>query len=233
MHDTTDNQLPPQTLSGSAAVYRKIKQAILDGVYAHNERLPSERNLSDNFGYARGTVRSALVRLEKAHYVRRKTGSGTYVVYNNEFQSKDIAEDTSPIELIETRLAVEPHIVKLAIRNASHKDIKRLDEALDQLRLAGSDPSKFSTADETFHLVLSQTSQNPLLIWMYERINDIRSHNQWSARKTKILTESKIQTYNTQHKALVDAIRQRDHTYGCQLMRDHLIEARNDLLGQS
>ena len=233
VNDPVQDNTPPQRLSGSAAVYRKIKQAILDGVYAHNERLPSERDLSDNFGYARGTVRSALVRLEKAHYVRRKTGSGTYVIYNNEFRSKDIAEDTSPIELIETRLAVEPHIVKLAILNASNKDIRRLDEALDQLRQAGSDPGKFSTADETFHLVLSQCSQNPLLIWMYERINDIRSHSQWSARKSKILTETKIQSYNNQHKALVDAIRQRDHAYGCSLMRDHLIEARNDLQGTS
>jgi DNA-binding FadR family transcriptional regulator len=224
---------PPQALSGSAAVFRKIKQAILDGIYAYNERLPSERDLSSSFGYARGTIRSALVRLEKAHYVRRKTGSGTYVIYNNQFQRKDIAEETSPIELIETRLAIEPYIVKLVIRNANNRDIRRLEEAVEQLRNAGSDSTKFSTADEAFHLVLSQCSQNPLLIWIYERINDIRSHSQWSARKTKILTEERIRAYNLQHKLLVDAIRQRDHETASNIIHEHLVQARNDLLGSS
>jgi len=224
---------PAQAVTGSAAVFRKLKQSIVDGVYAYNERLPSERDLSTSFGYARGTVRSALVRLEKAHYVRRKTGSGTYVIYNNQFQSKNIAEETSPIELIETRLAIEPYMVKLVIRNANNRDLRRLDEAIEQLRTAGSDPGKFSTADEAFHLVLSQCSQNPLLTWIYERVNDIRSHSQWSARKTKILTEENIREYNRQHRTLVEAIRQRDHEAASNIMYEHLAMARNDLLGTS
>lgn len=224
---------PLQVPTGSAAVFRGIRKAIVEGVYACNERLPSERSLAASFGCARGTVRAALARLEKAHYVRRKTSSGAYVIYNNRFQRRDIAEETSPIELIDARLALEPYMVKLAIRNANNRDLELLEDAVEQLMSAGDDPERFSIADEAFHLALSQCTRNPLLIWFYERVNDIRSHNQWNARKAKVLTGERIAIYNRQHRALVEAIRQRDHKAASDIIQEHLIRARNDLLGSS
>lgn len=42
-------------------------------------RVPSEKELSDRFGVSRALVRSALVRLENRHLLRRVRGSGTFV----------------------------------------------------------------------------------------------------------------------------------------------------------
>lgn len=222
---------PLQVTTGSAGVFNKIRDSIVNGHYSYNERLPSERDLANRYKAARGTIRSALEQLEQASLVHRKFGSGTFVTYKNDFHHEDIAEETSPLELIETRLAIEPYMVKLVVLNASNRDLNRLEEVLEQASNTDHDPEAFSNADEAFHLMLATCSQNPLLTWIYQRINDIRSHNQWSARKTNILTPQKIQAYNAQHRQLLEAIRQRDQVKASDIISYHLQQARRDITG--
>lgn len=218
--------------TGASGIFNRVRAAIVNGEYNFNERLPSERDLADQYSVARGTVRAALEQLERANLVRKKFGSGTFVSYDNRFENEDIAEETSPLELIETRLAIEPHIVRLVVSNANNREIRKLEEALDNVVHARQEPNSFSSADEAFHLMLASCSQNPLLIWMYQRINDIRSHTQWSHRKNNILTEEKIIYYNDQHTRLVQAIIRRDMDAAVGLMVTHLTQAKKDLLGQ-
>jgi len=225
-------QEPLQVTTGSAGVFNRLRDAIVSGDYSYNERLPSERDLSETYKAARGTVRAALQQLEEANLVKRKFGSGTFVAFRHEFEQVDIAEETSPLELIETRLAFEPYMVKMVVMNANNRDLKRLEEALEQAVGTESDPNAFSAADESFHLMLAACSQNPLMIWIYQRINEIRSHNQWSARKNNILTPEKIRAYNAEHRALLEAIRQRDHIRAAEIIKTHLKQAKQDLIGQ-
>jgi len=222
---------PLQIERGAAGVFNRMREIIINGDYHFNQRLPSERALASRFRVARGTVRAALRQLEQANLVRRQFGSGTFVAYNNYFNRADIAEETSPLELIETRLAIEPHMVKLAVANANHRGLRQLQEALTRVAAAQTDPNAFSTADEAFHLTLAHCSQNPLLIWMYQRINDIRAHSQWSERKNNILSAEKIAQYNRQHTQLVKLIMRRDMQGATRAMTDHLNLAKKDVLG--
>ncbi len=231
MNMNTEEPQLNHVIKGSTGVYVHLKEAILSGHYQYDERLPPERELAEAYKVARGTIRSALQRLEKSHLVRIKTGSGTFAIYNPQFQKDDIAEDTSPMELIQTRIAIEPYIVKLAVSNANNRDLRQLEDAVTQLERTREDSDAFSIADETFHLILAQCSQNPLLIWMYQRINDIRSHTQWSARKDNVLTPAAIDQYNIQHRAILSAIKRRDAPRAMEIMTEHLRRARADLDG--
>lgn len=207
-----------------------MRRAILDGRYQHRERLPAERELAAEFGTARGTVRQALAQLEDMELVRRKTGSGTYVDYVAQSDHEQIAESTSPLELIEVRLAVEPDIARMAVTNANARYVRELEDSLMALEAAGSDPGAFSKADEKFHLKMAQCSQNPLLIWIYQLINEVRGHNQWDVRKDKILTRENIAEYNAQHRALYEAIERRDGTRAVQVITDHLNKAKSQFV---
>jgi DNA-binding FadR family transcriptional regulator len=222
----------PNIANGSDGLFAYLKASILKEEIQFDERLASERDLAQKFGIARGTVRVALQRLEKAHLVRVKTGSGTFVIHNPEFQNANIAHSTSPLELIQTRLAVEPYIAKLVVANASQRDIDRLEDAVTQLERHSGNPDAFSVADEAYHLLLAQCSKNQLLLWMYQRINDIRSHNQWRETKKNILTTDNIHHYNIQHRALLSCIKRRDAVSAMTVMREHLQKARHDLEGQ-
>ena len=218
---------------GAAGLFNRIRAAIVNGDYAYNERLPSERALAEQFSVARGTVRAALNQLERANFVRKKFGSGTFINYDIKFDHDTISEETSPLDLIETRLAIEPYMVKLVVSNANNRELRKLEQALDHVVNCQQDPDSFSSADEAFHLMLANCSQNPLLIWMYQRINDIRSHTQWSHRKHNILTPEKIAQYNQQHSDLLNAIIRRDMESASNLMIQHLSQAKKDLLKDS
>jgi DNA-binding FadR family transcriptional regulator len=224
---------PRSVPSGSARIVTQLRRAILDGDYGYRERVPSERELAADFGAARGTVRTALKQLEDMNLVIRRPGSGTFVRYRGHADDEDIAGQTSPLELIEVRLSVEPSVARLAVMHANAQDIERMEEALLQVEACNDDPENFSRADETFHLALAESTRNPLMVWLYRHINDVRGHAQWSIRKDKILTPDRITEYNRQHRALFAAIASRDVQGAMDIMTRHLEKARGDLLGAS
>ncbi len=229
----TESSLTRSSLSGSARIVTQLRRAILDGDYGYRERVPSERELATEYGAARGTVRTALKQLEDMNLVIRRPGSGTFVRYRGHADEEDIAEQTSPLELIEVRLSVEPSVARLAVMHANAHDIERMEEALLRVEAAHGDPESFSRADESFHLALAESTRNPLMVWLYRHINDVRGHAQWSVRKDKILTSERIAEYNKQHRNLFSAIESRDTQGAVSIMTRHLERARGDLLGVS
>ncbi len=225
------DSLPAPVTVGSAAIAARLRRAILDGNYADGERLPAERDLAQHFEASRGTVRQALRRLEESRLVTRRIGSGTFVSHRPGLDRGDIAEMTSPIELIEVRLAIEPQMVRLVVVNATQRDLERLGEALGQVESCGDDRERFSRADERFHLMLAECTRNPLMVWLYRQINEVRSHALWDGMKDKILTATRIAEYNRQHRELYEALGNRDVDAATRIIAAHLDKARRDLLG--
>lgn len=217
--------------SGAANIAMILRREILEGRYSYGDRLPAERRLASYFGASRGTVREALRRLEETNLVTRRIGSGTFVQYRDRPDHEDIAETTSPVELIEVRLAVEPHMVRLAVMNASARDMERLEQALEAVESAADEPEDFSRADEGFHLALAECSKNPVMQWLYWHINDVRGHSQWSVRKDKILSADRMREYNEQHRRVFNALNSRDMETAVHAITSHLNKARADLLG--
>ncbi|MCH6581697.1 MAG: FadR family transcriptional regulator [Proteobacteria bacterium] len=216
---------------GSAGITAQLRREILDGGYGYSERLPAERALALQFGASRGTVREALRRLEEMNLVSRRVGSGTFVRYRGHADDEDIAQLTSPLELIDVRLVVEPQMARLAVMNANAQDLQRMLEALTVVERAQDNVEDFSRGDETFHLALAESSRNPLLLWLYRHINEVRRHTQWNARKDKILTATRIAEYNQQHRELYTAIASRDIEHAVRAITGHLEKARGDLMG--
>src|SRR4051794_35215835 len=60
-------------------VYTQLRSAILDGRLRPGTRMPSTRNLSQQYGLARGTVAAAFDWLKSEGYVDMRVGSGTFV----------------------------------------------------------------------------------------------------------------------------------------------------------
>ena len=221
----------PERSTGFAWIAAELRRAITDGVYAYGERLPPERELAHLFGASRATVRKALDSLEAARLIARRVGSGTFVSYLSRPGEDDIAEITNPLELIEVRLAVEPDMLRIATLNATARDIDRLGETLAWLEGAGADAEDFTRYDQQFHQLLAECTHNPLFIWIYSRINEVRGHAQWHAMKDQILTLERIEEYNRQHRILFEALRSRDVDGAVRIINAHLDKARRDLLG--
>ena len=211
-------------------VAAQLRRRILDGEYAFEERLPAERSLAEEFGVARGTIRSVLQILEEQHLVTRQVGSGTYVTHREITNQQEIASVTSPLEMNEVRIAIEPQMVRLAIANASSRELDELREALRQCEDCGGDPEKFALGDAAFHVALAHCSRNKLMYWLYERISEVRRHSQWRTMKAKLLTPERIAFYNGQHRRIYEAIAARDTPSAVKLIKEHLYGVHDDLL---
>jgi DNA-binding FadR family transcriptional regulator len=227
----TRDLLPDVVTKGSAAIATTLQKAILKGSYAYGERLPPERDLAKHYRTSRSTIREALRRLEDLKLVTRRIGSGTYVSYHRTPDGHVMAYRTSPVELIEVRLGIEPQMARLAALHATIDDLGQLETALAELEKIGTDRDAFSNADEQFHLRLAECTRNPLMIWLYKHINDIRGHAAWHRMKEKILTPERIEIYNAHHRRIFDAISNRDADSAAHIVREHIQKARQDLLG--
>lgn len=213
-------------------VAAELREDILGGAFESTQRLPPERVLARRFGASRGTIRAALRQLQNMNLVVSRQGSGTYVTYRDEDNLQTIVEVTSPLELIECRLAIEPHLVRLAVADAGQAQLGRMQQVLESAEAKSTNPDDFSLADEQFHLALAQSANNPLLLWIYRRINEIRHQTQWHAGKDRVLTSRRMKNYNQQHRGLFEAINARDINRAVQAITTHLETAREQLLGQ-
>ena len=216
---------------GSSWITGQLRKAIHEGAYTHGEKLPAERQLAEAFGTSRTTVRMALDQLEQERLVTRRVGAGTFVNYRAAAQDDDVRELTSPLELIEVRLALEPYMTRLAVLNATARDIDRLTELIERLASFSMDIEGFTHWDEAFHLAIAECTRNPLLVALYRQINEVRAHKQWHAMRDKVLTPERMADYNDQHRSLYAAIRSRDVEGAVAIITNHLHQARRQLVG--
>lgn len=217
---------------GPRAISAYLQRAIETGAYSEGDRLPPERELATTFQAARSTVRRALDQLEKAGLVSRRLGSGTFVgaTTTSSRKTHDLADQVSPLQLIEARLAVEPFTTRLAVLHATRRNLDDMELVLKHAEESVADKDAFSKWDGEFHLLIAHASGNPLLINVYRQINHVRLHAQWDAMKEKILTPDVVAAYNRQHRGIFNALHERDAQGAFALITDHLEKARDDLL---
>lgn len=214
---------------GAGDIAVQVRRRITGGDLLKGERLPPERAFAEQFGVSRGTVRDALRRLEEGGFVEKRPGSGTYVCFS-EVETASIARSTSPLELIDTRFALEPQIVRLAVLNATERALAKAERALEVMERNEADADAFAAGDETFHLALAECTRNSMLVWITERVTEVRNNTEWARMRQITLSRAMIRRYNAQHRAVFEAVRTRNAEQAARAMKAHLDLARKSLV---
>ncbi len=214
---------------GTADLTAVLRREILNGALHPGDRLPAERVLAQTHGVARGTLRSALNNLESESLVEIRAGSGTYVTYRNAIPAGSPIDAASPMELIDARFALEPHVCRLAVMYGRRGDFDLLDDLCKQMESNLDEPARFSESDTEFHRQLVASTRNGLLIWIVGQINSVRTQNEWTRMRQLTLDHSIIAQYNAQHRQILNAIRTREPERAANLMKDHLETVRLSL----
>lgn len=214
---------------GSHEIAAEMRQAIQTGQYKRFERLPASRDLAASLGVARNTLRDALYQLEKEGLLETRAGSGTYVMADAEKPVPNVLKDAAPLELIDARFALEPHICRLCVLHGRQEDFEALDALCRRMEVSPGDPLVFADADSAFHRHLALATRNALLIWLIEQINTVRSTDEWTRMRRLTLHDPIIQTYNRQHRQVLNALRQREPELAATAMKEHLETARLSL----
>lgn len=215
--------------NGASSIAALIRRDISDGTLQMHDRLSSERVLAETYKVARGTVREALNMLSAENLVEIRRGSGTYVVQPQAVQIPYSIEHASPLELMDTRFALEPHICRLAVMNGRRSDFDQLEALCDKMDQCHDNAAGFSEADTDFHRMLAQSTRNSLLIWIIDQITSVRSQDEWTRMRHLTLGDRIIAQYNTQHRRILEAIRNREPERAANMMKEHLETARLSL----
>jgi DNA-binding FadR family transcriptional regulator len=214
---------------GAADIAALMRREISKGQLQLHDRLPSERVLAEAHGVARGTIREALNQLERDGFVEIRAGSGTYVVHSAVQNTSSPIDNANPLELMDARFALEPHMCRLSVLHGRRSDFDRLENLCDQMERNVSDPTAFADADTEFHRLLAETTGNGLLIWIIGQMTSVRSQDEWTRMRQLTLNEGIITRYNAQHRQILNAIRTREPERAANLMKEHLETARLSL----
>jgi GntR family transcriptional regulator, transcriptional repressor for pyruvate dehydrogenase complex len=210
----------------SSDVIAQIRTAILSGRFRPGDRLPTERELAQQFGVSRVTVRDALRALEAGGLVRVKVGGqgGPYVaepdiaLLSDSLSTHLQLRGTSFHELAEARLALETTAARLAAERATPADLAALEAVVEGPN--GPDGGPAATSLD-FHTALVTAAHNGALLAMF--------------MATRALIQDAFDTLHasqpdmaiaarTAHGQLYRAIARRDAETAVRIMREHLYE---------
>ena len=121
---------PIRQVRVSEEVLSQLKESILLGKFKSGEKLPSERELTEEFQVSRGVIREAIRALEITGFVVLRQGptGGAFVTdlsfdhVGNAFLDLFLANKVSIPELANVRYYIEPEVARLAALNATQED---------------------------------------------------------------------------------------------------------------
>jgi DNA-binding FadR family transcriptional regulator len=155
----------------SEGVINQIKNFILLGHFKAGEKLPSERDLSEEFRVSRMAIREALRALEISGFIETRQGinGGAFVTdltfehLGNAFLDLFLADKVSIPEMLKVRLLIEPEVARLATLNVNANFQQRLKEALETEELPPTSLLRDVEAKQNFHFILAEMSGNRFL----------------------------------------------------------------------
>ena len=214
---------------GSENIASELRREILNGQILAPEKLPAERELAEKYQVSRGTVRAALSKLDKEKFIEIKPGSGAFVIHKTSAVPVSEVKNANPLELIDARFALEPHICRLAVLHGKKEQFLKLETLVEAMEKSVKDPVQFASADTAFHQVLADCTGNNLLIWIINQINSVRGQDEWTKARHLTLNDNIIRTYNIQHNQILLAIKSREPEKAASFMKEHLEIARLSL----
>jgi len=197
-----------------------------------NGRLPPERELCRLLGVTRTALRKALATLEAEGQVWRHVGKGTFVGSRPAEELTDVAKitgRTNPVEVMRARLLIEPEIARLAALNATARDVEEMRLCMAKSRTADT-WRQYESWDNRLHRVVAESTQNHLLLALFDMLNSVRRAVAWGRLRHNKLRPDPDHHSFAEHEVLVDAIAERDMDRAAEAMRRHLDSVERNLL---
>lgn len=155
-----------------------IKDDILNGILKPGDRLPGERELAEQLGISRNSVREGLRILENMGVTASRHGAGHYVSLNFDvpmtemlsliYTMKNMGRD----DLNQFRYCLEREAMHLAVDNASERQKVQIKAHLDALLSAETEKDRYEH-DMALHKTLIEASRNDYLITTYSALNNV------------------------------------------------------------
>ena len=228
---------PAQRSSLSDDIVEQLTGLIARDVLKPGERIPSEKQLCQQFGVGRTSVREALKSLSVMGILESHAGDGTFVSANRDqylkraFQWGLLLDRKVVNELVETRLLLESHTTYLAARRATPEDLADMELSLQGMEESVSDPKRFLEHDLRFHLRIALATQNSIL---GNLLGTIRGYLQSWVEEALATSPPDRPTSRAlltieQHRKILSALERHRANDARRAMREHILSSQTDV----
>jgi GntR family transcriptional repressor for pyruvate dehydrogenase complex len=222
--------LPRNALSED--IVSKLLALLKEKKLQPGDRLPPERELAERLQVSRPSLREALRALSIMHVVEIRQGSGTYI---SSLEPKRLVEhldfvfalsDATYLSLFEARKVVEVGICGLAAQRITDEEIARLESCLEKSLSGVTEPELYFQADVELHEIITEAAASPILSRIMAGISQLSL----ASRKRTVVLPGIANQVIEDHRAIIQALKQRAPEAARQAMYQHLTHVEQRLL---
>ncbi len=222
----------------SDQVFEQLRDLIFRGTLKPGDRLMTERELAQNLGVSRPTVREAINKLVAMNLLEHRQGQGTFVNAPNAGADRNpIAavingQDASLMDLLEVRLGLECNAVALAAQRATEEDVQAIEQSVREMAEAVRGGNLGSDADITFHMAIAYATKNIVQIHIMKSLYDLLFYGIRENLQHLYTEPTNLEEILRQHAAILEGIRRRDPEAAHAAMRRHITFVQDFFRGQ-
>lgn len=208
----------------TAAAFEQLISYVVHGEWKAGERIPRERELCQQLGIARTSLREALKAMELIGMLDSKVGDGTFVCPRSEFLSRPLqwaftgTDHAEFADIIEAREFLEQDLAGLAAERASEEDLLKIEAAVHNFREAMANGDPIMDLDMAFHVSVGEAAHNEVLRNAAELSRDLMKP--WLMLKS-LISGVPARTLK-QHEAIYRAILSGDTAAARNAMHNHM-----------
>lgn len=220
--------------SDGRKLYQQVATAVADAIrrgdFKPGQRIPSERELADEYQVSRPTIREAMIALEVIGVVRSRHGSGIFVVDSPPLDTPMIGLDIGAFELTEARRLFEAEACALAAVTIDDAQIAQLETLIGDMQRENEAHVSGEHADREFHLTIARATRNSAVADVVESLWDARYRSPLCKHMLDRARSVGVQPRIDEHQEILAALRARDPKAARAAMRDHLARVIDGLL---
>ncbi|MDP6421673.1 MAG: FadR/GntR family transcriptional regulator [SAR202 cluster bacterium] len=207
-------------------IVAQIYGLVRDGALKPGDKLPPERELAQQMGVSRASVREAMRLLDQKGLIVIRPGAGTFMTEDvietivQAFSSLLNESGDGAGDVFEMRLLLEPHVVSLAADRASQSDIDRLREILREQKGDIAAGGTGVAYDIAFHQAIANATKNSALVAVNQAISGILSQS----REDALMSPERSSKSLRSHEGILAAIESRDPHAAQMAMHQHITQ---------
>jgi GntR family transcriptional regulator, transcriptional repressor for pyruvate dehydrogenase complex len=229
-----DNPLVFNAITRNPSLYETVSEqllaAIRDAGLQPGSRIPSERDLGEQFGVSRTVIREAIRHLSAKGVLQVMSGSGVLVAdvgHEGVSESIDLylrqRGPVRPEQIHEVRESLELTTTGLAAVRASDEQIAAIRDICESMADSLGDADAASRADVAFHRAIAEATGNPLFLVLIDSLGDVLME----IRRATLGEPGRGEVALAAHRSVAEALGRRDAAGAVAALRAHLVDSRD------
>ena len=221
----------------SHTIVEQIRDAIFSGELKPGDRLPAEKNLAEDFGVSKSSLREAFRALEALGLleIRQGMAGGAFVskvdleTARNSLFNYIFFQNPSIQEFTQLRALIEPPVAELAAGKISDADIADLEENLAQTKKKLDADVFYYELDTYFHHRIAEIAGNSLICFV---IDSLKNALVIMKQQLDLGPEFSVNVF-ARHQRILAALRERNPVKARDEMLEHIKQVEQELIANS